>query len=330
MTDERNVAVVGGGLAGLKCANRLAGRGLSVSVIDKARGPGGRLAHRRAQDPRDPQDSQGRPFRFHHGCPWFVADGPHFGQELELWEQRRVAQRWPGRVADADGRDVPGRRWVGLPSMSGPCKYLSEGIDYRPRRRVTAMRRAAGRWMLDVDGGEPIGGFDRVALAVPAPQAADLLRTGGLNDLADRLKPVEMAAQWAAMLAYDAPPDAGAEALILGDGPLDKAWQTPGEPRCWTVLATTEWTAPRLEDTPEHAAAALAEAFAEHVGARFGRPVHVAGHRWRYSRCVRPLGEGRLWDADAGVGLCGDWLLGDSAEHAYDSGCALAEAVGDP
>ena len=43
------VAVVGAGIAGLAAARRLAAAGVEVTVFDKARRPGGRLATRRAE-----------------------------------------------------------------------------------------------------------------------------------------------------------------------------------------------------------------------------------------------------------------------------------------
>ena len=45
----RKIAVIGAGLCGLKCAHDLGSRGASVTVFEKSRGIGGRLANRRAR-----------------------------------------------------------------------------------------------------------------------------------------------------------------------------------------------------------------------------------------------------------------------------------------
>jgi renalase len=34
-----------------------------------------------------------------------------------------------------------------------------------------------------------------------------------------------------------------------------------------------------------------------------------------------------VWDASAGLGVCGDWCLGDRVENAFVSGLELALAV---
>ena len=75
------IAVIGAGIAGAACSRALTRAGHSVHVFDKSRGPGGRLATRRAEW----VDRQGQACttRFDHGaigitartqafqyCPW--------------------------------------------------------------------------------------------------------------------------------------------------------------------------------------------------------------------------------------------------------------------
>ena len=45
--EPRRITVIGAGISGLTCATELAERGCSVTVFDKARGPGGRMSNRR-------------------------------------------------------------------------------------------------------------------------------------------------------------------------------------------------------------------------------------------------------------------------------------------
>ena len=59
-----------------------------------------------------------------------------------------------------------------------------------------------------------------------------------------------------------------------------------------------------------------------------GAPAYAAVQRWRYALADAPLGVAALWDADAGLGVCGDWCLGARVEAAYDSGRILAGLVG--
>jgi hypothetical protein len=68
---------------------------------------------------------------------------------------------------------------------------------------------------------------------------------------------------------------------------------------------------------------ALLERFAAHAGRALPRALVADAHRWRHARVEAPLGEPCLFDAESGIGFCGDWCLGARAEAAWESGTAL-------
>ena len=72
--------------------------------------------------------------------------------------------------------------------------------------------------------------------------------------------------------------------------------------------------------------AKLLKAFSEVTGIR-AEPAYAEVHRWRYAQTHQPLGQSHLWDAAAGLGVCGDWCLGHRLEDAFVSGLELALAV---
>ena len=57
------------------------------------------------------------------------------------------------------------------------------------------------------------------------------------------------------------------------------------------------------------------------------RPAFMAPHRWRYARVATPIGETCLFDADLGIGACGDWCLGGKIEAAVLSGRAMVDRI---
>ena len=50
-------------------------------------------------------------------------------------------------------------------------------------------------------------------------------------------------------------------------------------------------------------------------------------HRWRYANTEPALALGCEWNAESGLGLCGDWLNGGRVENAWHSGRRLAHRV---
>ena len=83
--------------------------------------------------------------------------------------------------------------------------------------------------------------------------------------------------------------------------------------------------------TASPVAARLLDALRAEVNPGGDLPVHVAmAHRWLYSR-PRPLlraGPSCWWDAELGLGVCGDFLGGGTVELAALSGLDLAERIG--
>ncbi len=318
MREPGSVAVIGAGMAGLAAARRLRAGGVAVAVFDKGRRTGGRLATRRVDG-----------FTFNHGCQYFSARNGGFAEDV-----RPFSAAWA-----LAGQD----RFAGVPDMAAIASGLAAGLDVRQSAHVRRLGRAADGWRLQFDSGE-IGPFDAVILAIPAPQAAVLL-----NDMAHpfaaRLAAVRLAPCWAVMLGFEPPPprsamevqlnvpswpDAGwASIMNTGDGPV--AWavrenarpDAPAGPPAFTFHLSGAWSARHLEDKPEDVIAAVLE------GDWFGRrePVYAAAHRWRYALADQVLGEDCLWDAAAGLGLCGDWCLAGRLEAAYLSGRAVAARV---
>ena len=65
----------GAGLCGATVAHHLARHGVSVTIVDKARGPGGRMSSRRSPEGR-----------YDHGAQSFTARDPRFLRQVRVWE----------------------------------------------------------------------------------------------------------------------------------------------------------------------------------------------------------------------------------------------------
>lgn len=314
-------AVIGAGLAGLACARALAGAGVAVRMFDKGRAPGGRLATRRAET------EAGLRLGFDHGAQYLTARGEGFGAVLAAH-----ALPWAA-VSDREAARVP------APGMSALPRALATGLDVAASRSVVAVERAEGGWVVRHHAGdlargpapagdaETAGPFDAVAVAVPHPQAAPLLPAS----LAAALAPVRVAPCWTLLAAFESPlaaPDA-----LRPDGHAI-AWAArdsakPGrraEAECWVAQAGPGWTRAQLERKPEEVAPEMLALLAGIAGP-LPPALHLAAHRWRYALVEAPLGAPCLVDTGARIGACGDWCLGARAEHAWDSGTALAAAL---
>lgn len=316
----RSIAIVGAGLAGLACARTLAAHGVAVSLLDKGRAPGGRLATRRVEH-------EGQLLAFDHGAQYLTARGPLFRAMLGA----TGARPWPSED-----------RFVGMPRMSGIPRQLADGLPLELQREVTSVTGAPGAWRLlhrnaGARGPDPAaaspesGPFDAVVLAMPAPQAQALLR-GPAPHLAGVLEQVRMAPCWTLMAAFPERlplPDT----VRLSGGPIGWAARDSSKPgrdaatECWVVQAAPDWTRAHLELSPAEVAPLLQAAFAALAGGTLPEPLFLATHRWRYALVEAPLGAPCLWDPDLRLGAAGDWCIAARAEAATDSGAAIASVI---
>ena len=298
------IAILGAGLAGISAARALIARGHAVTIFDKGRGPGGRLATRR-------MEAAGRKLQFDHGAQYLRAEGAGFAAALV----EAKAAPWP----DATRR-------VGMPSMSAVPRALLGEIPCVASRHVGQITGRAGAWVLRhwdarlVRPGKPLpdvapeeaGPFDAVLLTMPATQARDVLGQQAPS-LAEALGTIRYAPCWTVMAAFDAP-------LALPDT------RNAGQEN-WVIQAGPAWTRAHLELPAEAIAQPLLAALATFSTTPLPAPFMVVAHRWRYSLLEAPLGEPCLWDATARIGYASDGCIGGRAEAAWDSGVALAARV---
>ena len=138
--------IIGAGLAGLTCAQLLAATAVSVTVVDKGRGPGGRLATRRLDDER-----------FDTGAQFFSVRDADFAAAVQAWEAAGVVKAWcdgfpllGAPAARGDGHP----RYLALGGMNRLAKHMAGGRAVRDQLTVTKLSPIAGRWQVRAETGE--------------------------------------------------------------------------------------------------------------------------------------------------------------------------------
>ncbi len=310
---QADILIIGGGMAGLSAATTLAARGQRVIVLDKGRGPGGRMAARRVE-------IGGEQVSFDHGAQYFTAREPSFREVVADWEKAGVAARWPAAGADA---------WVGTPGMNAPIRALAAPLDVRWGVRAETILRTAASWQ--VAAGEQTFAAPTVLLAVPAEQAAVLLADIA-PDFAARAASVASAPCWAVMAGFAERLAISADTYRSDTGPISWAARNSAKPgrsgaEAWVIHASPARSRELVDRPKEEVAAMLLGDFLAATGRPQVAPAHLDAHRWLYALPEARQGEGPFFDAHLGVGIAGDWLHSPRVEGAWLSGRALAEAV---
>jgi predicted NAD/FAD-dependent oxidoreductase len=324
------VAVVGAGIAGLACARHLAARGVQVTVFERSRAPGGRVATRRT-------DAGG----FDHGAQYFTVQSHRFESTAQQLLDGGAAQRWRGRLIAYFGarrveKPMTGERLVGAPGMSDLARFLARGLDVRLNTRIVALESRGDRWFVrdDLSRSASVHGFDAVCVALPSSQAAGLI--GELSPLGQQAETIRWEPCWAVMLALGQPSKVEFDGAFINDdavlGWVARDSAKPGRRAVdgvaerWVLHARPAWSREFLELDAAQVAQGIVRAFAERLQVE-PDVRHLSAHRWRFATPANPLPQPCLWDARSRLGAAGDWCGGPRIEGAYLSGLALAEAV---
>jgi len=310
--NDTNHAIIGAGLAGLACANRLRNAGYQVEVFDKARGPGGRLSSRRRFDTT-----------FDLGCQQLSATTTEFHQQLKLWQK----EGW------VDSNDQ--QCFYGVPRMSGLTRQLSSQLKIRLATRITALHKKATDWWLEDESGQQYGPYQQVTLATPVAQALPLI-TEHSQELSQQLAAARHTPNW---VAYFVLPNvvsvAASPALGLPSTQALRRWtllnDKPGQLHAlqkWVVEASAQWTQQHLEITSEQAARQIFELWKKEAALDTAQqPIFLEAHRWLYSLTATAVGQAFVQDIAQGLSVCGDYCLGAQAEHAWFSGDKLGQQL---
>ncbi len=312
-TNHSDILIIGAGMAGLTCATRLAKAGLNVRVLDKGRGPGGRMAARRAE-------IAGETVSFDHGAQYFTARDEGFRETVAAWEELGVVARWPAAGDEA---------WVGVPGVNGPIRAMAEPLGVGWGVRALSLCRGEGGW--HVDTGEKTFTADTVLVAIPAEQASELLQESA-PDFAAIPAGVSSEPCWAVMAGFAQSLEIDNDTFRDAQAPVSWAARNSSKPlrtgtETWVLHASPQRSREILDLPKEEVGPLLLDDFFRQTGAHPVAPIHLTAHRWLYAQPGALEGEAARFDAEARIGIAGDYLHSPRVEGAWISGNALAEQV---
>jgi predicted NAD/FAD-dependent oxidoreductase len=295
-----------------------------VSVFEKARGVGGRMASRYAP-----------PYYFDHGTQCFTARTPEFQAFLAPLMARGVIAEWSGKIVNLEiGKRETKRlwfepHWVASPNMNGLCKALAEGSQVRSAVEVAPLLpRSAQGWQLQDKDGGALGVFDWVISTAPPLQTVRLF---------DRYLPEDAPVRRAVLQ--------GCFALMVGlNRPWDKRWiaaKVRDNPIKWlSVNSTKPGRDPSVSCLVAHSRHDWAE---EHMEADMGwvqqemlaqleavsgidmqQADYVSAHRWRYAIVDQAVHSGFYCDEAQHLAAVSDWGATSRIEEVWMQADALA------
>jgi renalase len=331
--------VVGAGMAGLTAARRLLEAGHQVTVLDKGRSPGGRMATRRLGGAR-----------IDHGAQFFTVRSAAFTEQVTAWEQAGVAQVWSrgfGATPLADQHP----RYIGTNGMTAIPKAMAEGLDLRCEHMVFSIRHLAtgsGQlnadqiWEVVIDDGTVLTA-EYVILTSPIPQTASLLMESGIS-VPEQLWRTDYHRTIGLLIATDGPSALSAPGALTASDlnghdaenshlnfVADQHLKGISTDHALLIHANYEWSLRWWDEDPDATSQALLGLAAPYLGTAQVREMQLK--KWRLATPMQLWPEAFWVDPSQRLYLAGDAFSAGGPDHprvpnleaAFLSGSAAAE-----
>ncbi len=325
-----SVAIVGAGLAGISCALALRESISNVTVFEATQQPGGRMSSRLCGE-----------YQFDSGAQFFTVGSDAFRQQVMEWQDQWLISEWQGWLVDLQDADALSHsdgatRYIGRPLMQSFIQDMAELCDVRYETEIRKLKylKKDSRWELFGSGRKRLGSYDAVIVAIPAPQAALLLKVE--PKLAKSAASVAMSPTWTVMCVFDQSLNLGFDGAFLVDDKLswiacdsrktERDNNNHGK-EIWVLHASPEWSEANRKLSAKKVVKKLHEAFAKATGHNIPQPVFSSTEFWLNARPVNPLNSSCLYDPELRIGACGDWCCAARVEGAYLSGIAAASQI---
>lgn len=319
------VLIVGAGIAGLMAARELRDRHYSVTVVEKSRGVGGRLATRRLGEGQ--ADT---------GAQFFTARTGAFQRHVINWQAQGLVFVWSRGWSHGAGAPAEDGhpRYAAAGGMNALAKALAQDLTVQFNVKISALSPVRDGWQV-TDGEGRIFPCRAVLLAAPVPQSLTFLETGRTPvpaaDL-DVLREIRYAPCLAGLFRLDRP----------ARFPEPGAVQEPGGPVSWaadnqrkgisagatviTVHGDPEFSRSHYNSPESDTLAQLQAAVRPWLGE--AAVVEAQLKRWRYARPLTAHSERCLLAGGVPpLAFAGDAFGEPRMEGAALSGLAAAEAL---
>ena len=309
--------IIGGGLTGLIAGTDLQTQGLTVKLLDKGRGIGGRFATRRMSDPEWGEA------RFDYGVQFLSAKTETFQQWLkELQQQGIVKSEWD--------------QYWGVDGIRGIAKHLASHLEVETQTKVVNLAYDADCWRVTTEDGTTHQSHF-LLLTPPVPQSLELLKHSHLLKRDPSLEKLDQVTYYSCLtlLLLVSRPILVKRALVEGEklnsitcnqqkGILPEAYAV-------TLQGSAAFSEKYLDpEKREHGAEELIAAARNYLGD--AEIIDQQVHFWRYSTPKTQFNAPFLASSALNLYLAGDGFssgdpLVSSAESAFLSGLAVAKQI---
>jgi|GEM_PF-2126071 len=305
------IAIIGAGVSGALLANRIQHQ-YDVTVLDKARGAGGRISRLKKGD-----------VCFDKGAQNFLLKDEQAMGVIQPAINLGIISPWYPSFMVLDGSEEQwvnaqqGQYFCGYGNLNRVVKWWLEGVRVHYSTCITALQESGHQWFLMTDKHEHLGPFDHVVMTQPAQQVLQLAPTfkAALGDVAysscmmlylGLLKPL---------------PPALADVILSHQTEVQWIIQNHRKPGMLSSESLTIQSQSHPYAVLKQFSEALSVQMIQDIEKIVGQTLHLSlneQHIWRYATCLNAQNKGSLWDDERKLGVIGD-ALGPNTSSGIES-----------
>ena len=312
-----DVLIIGAGISGLMAATKLKESGSSVTVLDKGRNHGGRMATRTFDGAI-----------FDHGAQFFTVRQPIFQTYVEQWSAADIIKIWFESECNQSKKHP---RWVAHQGMNSLPKHIAKNLDVYLSKEVIKLSYNHQKWTAFCQDGTDYSGI-HLLITTPTPQTTRLLETTHFplpSNMQHALQNIRYEKGLSILLRLKDPSGLPEPGGIKYDHPkiswiADNQMKGISNLPALTIHTTSDFATATWEYTHDE----KIELILDEIKSLMTLSIKSAQtHRWGYTLPINPNKEKSLTSPDLHLTLAGDAFGGPRVEGSACSGLHAAKQI---
>ena len=312
----KNVAVIGAGITGITLANLLQKK-FNLTVFEKSRGVGGRMATRRAE-----------PYQFNHGAQYFKIENKEFKDFLQPLILNKIIKPLEANQIEILNKEVIKRTkiynkqyFTAESKMNSVVKYLiNNNFSIKLLCKIEKIIKENDKWFLIDSGQVSFGPYDWLIITIPPNQAKEILYNN--FKFLDIIKKIKMRSCYSLMLGFDIFEEFDFDtALFLNE---DIQWLSMRkiilENKAYYNLlinSSYNFAEQNINGSKDKISDHLIKQVSDILKCKLNNYEHKALHFWKYAMSEKNNNLGSLLDEDFKIIVCGDWCMNGKVEGGF-------------
>ena len=312
----KNIAIIGAGITGITLANLLQEK-YNLTVFEKSRGVGGRMATRRAE-----------PYQFNHGAQYFKIGNKEFKDFMQPLMVNKIIKPLKANQIEILNKKVIKRTkiynkkyFTAESKMNSVVKYLiNNNLSIKLLCNIEKTLKENDKWFIIDSDKVSYGPYDWLLITIPPNQAIEILYNS--FKFLDIIKKIKMRSCYSLMLGFDEIKEFDFDTALFLDEDIQwlsisKKILEKKEYYNLLINSSFNFAEQNINGSKDKISNYLIKQVSDILQCELNNYKHKALHFWKYAMSEKNNNLGSLFDEDLKVIVCGDWCMNGKVEGGF-------------